>query len=116
MRRAVPCVLFCRPSFWRQTSHDRTLDIGGDKPLPSYPLPAEETRSWDFAVSGCAWRIRKYLSAITRTSPGRERIPNVANYAPMVSTLEEVNAVKTLIQTQANRWDLLQKIFRRWEL
>lgn len=59
----------------------RTLDIGGDKPLPSYPLPAEDNpfpTSRYPVVPGASANI---YSAITRTSPGRERIPNVANYA-----------------------------------
>ncbi|STJ16403.1 phosphoenolpyruvate-protein phosphoryltransferase PptE [Escherichia coli] len=64
--------------------------------------PQRTTRSWDFAVSGCAWRIRKYLfrNYAPLLRAGKE-YPTLQIMLPMVSTLEEVRAVKTLIHAQA---------------
>ena len=37
----------------------RTLDVGGDKPLPYLPLPKEETRSWASAACASASTVRR---------------------------------------------------------
>jgi phosphotransferase system enzyme I (PtsI) len=85
----------------------RTLDIGGDKPLSYFPIPAEQNPF----LGHRAIRIsldRKdifltQLKAILRASA----FGSLKIMAPMVSSMEELRAAKELLTTAKN--ELLQK-------
>ena len=80
----------------------RTLDIGGDKPLPSYPLPAEDNPFLGLrGIRLCLAPPQIFLPQLRALLRAGKEYPTLQIMLPMVSTLEEVNAVKTLIQTQA---------------
>ncbi|MDU7284342.1 MAG: dihydroxyacetone kinase phosphoryl donor subunit DhaM [Escherichia coli] len=80
----------------------RTLDIGGDKPLPSYPLPAEDNPFLGLrGIRLCLAHPQIFIPQLRALLRAGKEYPTLQIMLPMVSTLEEVNAVKTLIQTQA---------------
>ncbi|MBS0472764.1 MAG: phosphoenolpyruvate--protein phosphotransferase [Proteobacteria bacterium] len=70
----------------------RTFDIGGDKPVPYLPLPFEENPALGLrgVRAGLMHRdlLRTQLAAILRVSP----LPSIM--LPMVSSLEEIRAVR----------------------
>ncbi|HEU4601238.1 MAG TPA: phosphoenolpyruvate--protein phosphotransferase, partial [Steroidobacteraceae bacterium] len=75
----------------------RTLDIGGDKPIPYLPLPREENPSLGLrGVRTSLWRpdlLRVQLRAIVRVQPqGQCRI-----LLPMITELAEIRTVVKLI-------------------
>lgn len=75
----------------------RTLDIGGDKPIPYLPLPAEENPALGLrGVRTSLWRpdlLRVQLRAILRVqSAGQVHI-----LVPMVTDPDEIVAVRRLI-------------------
>jgi phosphotransferase system enzyme I (PtsI) len=75
----------------------RTLDLGGDKPLPYLPLPPEENPALGYrAIRVCLDRkdiFLPQLRAILRASPwGKLKI-----LLPMISCLAEVREAKALI-------------------
>lgn len=75
----------------------RTLDIGGDKPIPYLPLPHEENPALGLrGVRTSLWRpdlLRIQLRAILRVRPaGQCRI-----LLPMVTDAGEIRAVRTMI-------------------
>ncbi len=76
----------------------RTLDIGGDKPIPYLPLPAEENPALGLrGIRTSLWRpdlLRVQLRAILRVQPaGQCRI-----LLPMVTDVGEIAAVRGMIQ------------------
>lgn len=75
----------------------RTLDIGGDKPIPYLPLPAEDNPALGLrGVRTSLWRpdlLRVQLRAILRVQPaGQCRI-----LVPMVTDVGEIRAVRGMI-------------------
>ncbi|MED9731812.1 phosphoenolpyruvate--protein phosphotransferase [Escherichia marmotae] len=80
----------------------RTLDIGGDKPLPSYPLPSEDNPFLGLrGIRLCLAHPQIFIPQLRALIRAGKQYPTLQIMLPMVSTLEEVNAVKTLIQEQA---------------
>jgi phosphoenolpyruvate-protein kinase (PTS system EI component) len=80
----------------------RTLDIGGDKPLPYLPLPAEANPALGLrGVRTSLWRedlLRIQLRAILSVEPADQcRI-----LLPMITDVAEVQRVRELIQEEAN--------------
>ena len=75
----------------------RTLDIGGDKPIPYLPLPHEENPALGLrGVRTSLWRpdlLRIQLRAILRVRPvGQCRI-----LLPMITDVGEIHAVRSMI-------------------
>ncbi len=75
----------------------RTLDVGGDKPIPYLPLPAEENPALGLrGVRTSLWRpdlLRVQLKAILRVEPaGQCRI-----LLPMVTDPGEIQAVRRML-------------------
>jgi phosphoenolpyruvate-protein phosphotransferase len=75
----------------------RTLDIGGDKPIPYLPLPHEENPALGLrGVRTSLWRpdlLRIQLRAILRVRPtGQCRI-----LLPMITDAGEIRAVRTML-------------------
>jgi phosphocarrier protein FPr/phosphocarrier protein len=76
----------------------RTLDIGGDKPIPYLPLPPEENPALGLrGVRTSLWRpdlLRIQLRAILRVRPvGQCRI-----LLPMITDAGEIRAVRAMIE------------------
>ncbi len=76
----------------------RTLDIGGDKPAPYLPIPAEENPALGLrGVRVSLWRpelLRTQLRAILRGVPANQcRI-----MIPMIANLSELRAVRALLR------------------
>jgi multiphosphoryl transfer protein len=75
----------------------RTLDIGGDKPIPYLPLPAEENPALGLrGVRTSLWQpelLRVQLRALLRVQPpGQCRV-----LLPMITDVAEIRAVRSLI-------------------
>ena len=71
MRKSSSVCIVLSPEFWRQTSHDPTLDIGGDKPLPSYPLPTEDNPFLGLrGIRLCLAHPQIFIPSIARTYQG----------------------------------------------
>ncbi|MFL6577103.1 MAG: putative PEP-binding protein, partial [Povalibacter sp.] len=75
----------------------RTLDIGGDKPIPYLPLPAEENPALGLrGVRTSLWRpdlLRIQLRAILSVQPqGQSRI-----LLPMITDIDEIRTVRAVI-------------------
>lgn len=80
----------------------RTLDIGGDKPLAACPQPAEENPFLGLrGIRLCLAHPQIFTPQIRALLRAGHHHPNLQIMLPMVSTLGEVNAVKALIQAQA---------------
>lgn len=76
----------------------RTLDIGGDKPIPYLPLPAEENPALGLrGVRTSLWRpdlLRVQLRAILRVQPaGQCRV-----LLPMITDTAEIRAVRRMLE------------------
>jgi multiphosphoryl transfer protein len=76
----------------------RTLDIGGDKPIPYLPLPAEANPALGLrGVRTSLWRpdlLRVQLRAILRVQPGEQcRV-----LLPMITDAAEIQAVRRLLE------------------
>jgi phosphoenolpyruvate-protein phosphotransferase len=75
----------------------RTLDIGGDKPLPYVPLPSEANPFLGLRGVRVARRhpalLRTQLRAILRAGAGRA----IRIMFPMVSTVEEMRALRGVV-------------------
>ncbi|MBL6938488.1 MAG: phosphoenolpyruvate--protein phosphotransferase [Alphaproteobacteria bacterium] len=73
----------------------RTFDIGGDKPVPYLPLPAEENPALGLrGVRAALWRsdlLKTQLAAILRVTPA----PRIM--LPMVASLAELHAVRVML-------------------
>ncbi|EHW4935968.1 TPA: phosphoenolpyruvate--protein phosphotransferase [Escherichia coli] len=80
----------------------RTLDIGGDKPLPSYPLPTEDNPFLGLrGIRLCLAHPQIFIPQLRALIRAGKEYPTLQIMLPMVSTLEEVRTVKTLIHAQA---------------
>ncbi|MGH8301715.1 MAG: phosphoenolpyruvate--protein phosphotransferase [Steroidobacteraceae bacterium] len=76
----------------------RTLDIGGDKPIPYLPMPAEENPALGLrGVRTSLWRpdlLRQQLRAILGVRPhGQCRI-----LLPMITDVAEIRSVRAMIE------------------
>jgi phosphoenolpyruvate-protein phosphotransferase len=76
----------------------RTMDIGGDKPIPYLPLPREENPALGMrGLRASLWEpelLRTQLRAILRVQPaGQCRV-----LLPMVTDVEELKAVRAIIE------------------
>ncbi len=73
----------------------RTFDIGGDKPVPYLPLPAEDNPALGLrGIRAALWRsdlLRTQLAAILRVAPA----PGIM--LPMVASLAELRAVRAML-------------------
>ncbi|EFH9260931.1 phosphoenolpyruvate--protein phosphotransferase [Escherichia coli] len=80
----------------------RTLDIGGDKPLPSYPLPTEDNPFLGLrGIRLCLAHPQIFIPQLRALIRAGKEYPTLQIMLPTVSTLEEVRTVKTLIHAQA---------------
>ena len=75
----------------------RTMDIGGDKPIPYLPLPREENPALGMrGLRASLWRpelLREQVRAILRVKPaGQCRI-----LLPMVTDVAEIDAVRAIV-------------------
>ncbi len=75
----------------------RTFDVGGDKPIPYLPLPAEENPALGLrGIRASLWRpdlFRVQLRALLAARPvGAYRI-----LLPMITDIEEIRAVKRML-------------------
>jgi phosphoenolpyruvate-protein phosphotransferase (PTS system enzyme I) len=78
----------------------RTLDVGGDKPVPGLPMPAEENpflgvRGIRLALQHRAV-LEDQLRALARTAA---RHPGISVMVPMVSGFEELDDVREVMAT-----------------
>lgn len=75
----------------------RTLDIGGDKPIPYLPLPAEENPALGLrGVRTSLWRpdlLRVQLRAILRVQP----VEQCRVLLPMITDAAEIRAVRRML-------------------
>jgi phosphocarrier protein FPr/phosphocarrier protein len=75
----------------------RTLDIGGDKPVPYLPLPPEDNPALGLrGVRTSLWRpdlFEVQLRALLSAQPGQARI-----LVPMVTDAEEIRTVRDLVE------------------
>ncbi|MDY6946273.1 MAG: phosphoenolpyruvate--protein phosphotransferase [Pseudomonadota bacterium] len=75
----------------------RTLDIGGDKPIPYLPLPAEENPALGLrGVRTSLWRpdlLRIQLRAILRVQP----VDRCRVLLPMITDAAEIRAVRRIL-------------------
>jgi phosphocarrier protein FPr/phosphocarrier protein len=73
----------------------RTFDIGGDKPVPYLPLPAEDNPALGLrGIRAALWRadlLRTQLRAILKVTP----LPRIM--LPMVASLAELRSVRTML-------------------
>ncbi|EAR09948.1 phosphoenolpyruvate--protein phosphotransferase [Reinekea blandensis] len=81
----------------------RTLDVGGDKPLPYLPMPAEENpflgeRGVRIGLNK-PHLLRKQIRAILVAADGGP----VRIMFPMIASLEEFRAVRQLVQDEQDR-------------
>jgi phosphocarrier protein FPr/phosphocarrier protein len=76
----------------------RTLDIGGDKPIPYLPLPAEENPALGLrGVRTSLWRpdlLRVQLRAILRVQP----VDQCRVLLPMITDPAEIRAVRRMLE------------------
>ncbi|MCG3884496.1 phosphoenolpyruvate--protein phosphotransferase [Photobacterium leiognathi] len=80
----------------------RTLDVGGDKPLASFPMPKEDNPF--LGVRGirlCLKHKELFISQIRALIRAFNVCPNIQVMLPMISTVAEINEVKNLIRTEA---------------
>jgi phosphoenolpyruvate-protein phosphotransferase len=84
----------------------RTLDIGGDKPVPYLSLPNEPNPALGLrGVRTSLWRpdlLRTQLRALLRTEPAR----NLRILIPMVTDITEVQTVRSLLEDIASELGL----------
>ena len=83
----------------------RTLDAGGDKPIPYLPLPAEENPALGLrGVRTSLWRpelLEVQLRAMLRAPAGQCRV-----LLPMITDVEEVRIVRGMLTKLANELGL----------
>jgi multiphosphoryl transfer protein len=75
----------------------RTLDIGGDKPIPYLPLPQEDNPALGLrGVRTSLWRLdllRTQLQAVLRVAPEQCRL-----LLPMITSLAELRAIRAVLE------------------
>jgi phosphocarrier protein FPr/phosphocarrier protein len=88
----------------------RTLDIGGDKPIPYLPLPAEDNPALGLrGIRTSLWRpelLRVQLRSLLQVKPfGQCRI-----LLPMITDIEEIHAVRAMLDEIRNELELTASI------
>ena len=83
----------------------RTLDVGGDKPLPYLPLPEEENpflgeRGIRVGINRPTM-LRRQIRALLRSA----KAGNLRIMLPMIASLEEFRAVKKLVEEERQSLD-----------
>ncbi|WP_068081195.1 phosphoenolpyruvate--protein phosphotransferase [Polycladidibacter stylochi] len=81
----------------------RTLDVGGDKPLPYLPMPTEENpflgvRGVRIGLERPSILRRQVRAILSQAGKGRARI-----MFPMISALDELMAVKALVREEEKK-------------
>ena len=81
----------------------RTLDIGGDKPIPYLPLPAEENPALGLrGIRTSLWR-EDLLDAQLRAVLAVEPVGQCRLLLPMITDLAEVRAVRARVEEACRR-------------
>ena len=83
----------------------RTLDVGGDKPLPYLPLPREDNPFLGERGIRLLLNRPELLRAQLRAILGAARDGNVAVMFPMVATLDEWRAARAILEEERQRLD-----------
>lgn len=97
-------------SFDNQPVTIRTLDIGGDKPLVSCPVPAEDNPFLGLrGIRLCLAHPHIFIPQLRALLRAGQRHPNLQIMLPMISTSEEVNKVKALVHTHARELAIPQE-------
>jgi phosphocarrier protein FPr len=86
----------------------RSLDVGGDKPLPAYPMTAEDNpflglRGVRLCLTDIEHLFKPQLKAVLRAAKEQSHIQLMI---PMISEVSELIAVKTLLQECRQELDL----------
>lgn len=95
---------YCRvaAAFGEQPVTIRTLDVGGDKPLPAYPMPAEENPFLGLrGIRLCLARPTLFEPQIRALLRAAREYGNIQVMFPMVSTQEEVAQARAIVRRQA---------------
>ncbi|NDO79644.1 phosphoenolpyruvate--protein phosphotransferase [Citrobacter sp. NCU1] len=81
----------------------RTLDIGGDKPLPSCPIPAEDNPFLGLrGIRLCLAKPELFLPQIRALLRASQHHRNIQIMYPMIATMKEVRDVRVLVHHEAN--------------
>lgn len=81
----------------------RTLDIGGDKPIPYLPMDKEENPFLGArGVRYCLANKELFKTQLKAILQAAYLCPNIQVMYPMISTLEELQEVKTLLKDCKN--------------
>ncbi len=87
----------------------RSLDVGGDKPLKSYPMPAEENPFLGLrGVRLCLAHQTLFVDQIRAVLRAHQQQPNIQLMIPMIATVDELKQVKALIEQQKAELGLTQ--------
>lgn len=76
----------------------RTLDIGGDKPVPGLLMPAEENPF--LGVRGVRLTLQHrevFATQLRALASTAERFPHISVMVPMISGLEEIDEVRAIL-------------------
>ena len=76
----------------------RTLDVGGDKPLPGLPMPHEENPF--LGVRGVRLTLQHaevFATQLRALATTAERYPGISVMVPMISGLEEIDDVRAML-------------------
>ncbi|EGR2178788.1 phosphoenolpyruvate--protein phosphotransferase [Vibrio parahaemolyticus] len=85
----------------------RSLDVGGDKPLAAYPMPAEDNPFLGLrGVRLCLQHESLFTAQLRAILRAFHEQPNIQLMLPMVAQVEEVRKVKALLAHQANQLGL----------
>lgn len=76
----------------------RSLDVGGDKPLAAYPMPAEENPFLgQRGVRLCLAHPELFATQLRAILRAHAEQPNIQLMIPMIATVQEVRQVKALL-------------------
>ncbi|MGF1689920.1 phosphoenolpyruvate--protein phosphotransferase [Photobacterium kagoshimensis] len=79
----------------------RSLDVGGDKPLVAYPMPAEENPFLgQRGVRLCLAHPELFATQLRAILRAHAEQPNIQLMIPMIATVDEVQQVKALLVQQ----------------
>jgi len=85
----------------------RSLDVGGDKPLAAYPMPAEDNPFLGLrGVRLCLQHEALFTTQLRAILRAFHEQPNIQLMIPMVAQVEEVRKVKALLVDQAQQLGL----------
>ncbi|KLV04221.1 phosphoenolpyruvate-protein phosphotransferase [Photobacterium aquae] len=85
----------------------RSLDVGGDKPLAAYPMPAEDNPFLgQRGVRLCLAHPDLFATQLRAILRAYQQQPNIQLMIPMVATVDEVRQVKALLEQQRQQLEL----------